>query len=147
MSKVQINYNLFGGESHKECADEIISKTMHDFKKGDLKGRDDKVIKNKDQAIAIGLSQVENKCEYNKDDMKKLLDKVNSDLNDDAKPLILSNLIETKQAIEHLIKDKKSKRAYVFKKLLWQKVINAHVKGGSLEKNFWDELKDINKMV
>jgi len=146
MRKISINYNLFGG-SHKECSNEIMSKTIHEFKKDKLKGRDDKIIKNKDQAIAIGLSQVEAKCSYDKDEIKKLLDKVNSDLNDNEKPLILSNLIETKKAIENLVKNKKSKRAYIFKKLLWKKVINAHIKGLSLEKNFWNELKDINELV
>ena len=146
MRKISIDYDLFGG-NHKECSDEIMSKTIHEFKKDKLKGRDDKIIKNKDQAIANGLSQVEAKCSYDKDEIKKLLDKVNSDLNDDKKPLILSNLIETKKAIEHLIKDKKSKRAYVFKKLLWEKVITAHINGSSLEKNFWDELKDINEII
>ena len=146
MRKIEISYDLFGG-SHKECSNEIMSKTIHEFKKDKLKGRNDKIIKNKDQAIAIGLSQVESNCKYDKDEMKNLLNKVNSDLNDNEKPLILSNLIETKKAIEHLVNNKKSKRAYFFKKQLWLKVINAHLKGLSLEKNFWDELKNINKLV
>lgn len=146
MRKIKISYDLFGG-SHKECSNEIMSKTIHEFKKDKLKGRDGKIIENKDQAIAIGLSQVESNCKYDKDEIKNLLNKVNSDLNDNEKPLILSNLIETKKAIEHLVQNKKSKRAYYFKKQLWEKVINAHLKGLSLEKKFWEELKDVNKLV
>ena len=146
MRKIEISYDLFGG-SHKECSNKIMSKTIHKFKKNKLKGRDNEIIENKDQAIAIGLSNVESKCKYDKDEMKNLLNKVNSDLNDNEKPLILSNLIETKKAIEHLVNNKKSKRAYFFKKQLWVKVINAHLKKISLEKNLWEELKNINKII
>ena len=61
------------------------------------------------QAIAIALSQASTKCEYNKEDQKKLIDKVDKDLNNKDKKILLSNLIETKDAIEILLKNVRDK--------------------------------------
>ena len=45
---------------------------MDEFKENKLKSRKEEIIKNKKQALAIGLSTVENKCVYSKDEYKQL---------------------------------------------------------------------------
>ena len=36
---------------------ETVERVMHEFKHGELKGRDGKVVKSRKQAVAIGLSE------------------------------------------------------------------------------------------
>ena len=133
-----------GAKDYATCKSSKVRQVMEEFKEGKLKGRDDKLIRNQKQAIAIALSQASNKCEYNKNDQKKLLEKVNKDLNDKDKKIILSNLIETKDAIKILMENKKSRQVYIFKKLLWDKIIDSHRKNEPLDSNMWDEIKKIH---
>jgi hypothetical protein len=133
-----------GAQSYKECSGEKISQTMHEFNDKTLKDRANKVIKNRNQAIAIALSQADAKCKYNPEEKKSLIKKVNADLNSD-KTLNLSNIIETKKAIEMLNSKGKHKQIYIFKKLLFDKVIKTHLSGESIEKNMWNELKHIHE--
>jgi hypothetical protein len=43
----------------KEFQAKKMGKVMHEFKQGDLHiGKSDKIVKNREQAIAIGLSEV-----------------------------------------------------------------------------------------
>ena len=134
-----------GAQSHKKCSDEKISQTMHEFNDKTLKDRADKLIKNRNQAIAIALSQADAKCKDNPEEKKSLIKKVNDDLNSD-KTLNLSNIIETKKAIEMLNSKGKHKQIYIFKKLLFDKVIKTHLSGESMEKNMWNELKQIHEI-
>jgi hypothetical protein len=90
-----------GAQSYDKCSNSQISQTMHEFADKKLKDRAKKVIKNKSQAIAIALSKAESKCKYNPEKKSQLISKVNEDLNSD-KQLNLTNIIETKKAIEIL---------------------------------------------
>jgi L-lactate utilization protein LutC len=135
-----------GAGSYNKCKSEKISKVMKEYEKGKLENRSSEPITNQKQAIAIALSQAQSTCKYNKSDVKNLIDKVNEDLNDIAKKINLSNLIETKDAIEKLYKMKKNKRVYIFKKLLWDKIILAHRNGETLNKNMWDEIYKIHQL-
>jgi hypothetical protein len=48
-----------GGVTKKEFQAKKMGKVMHEFKQGDLHiGKSDKIVKNREQAIAIGLSEV-----------------------------------------------------------------------------------------
>ena len=40
-----------------EAQKETVERVMHEFKHGELKGRDGKVVKSRKQAVAIGLSE------------------------------------------------------------------------------------------
>ena len=139
---------LFGGatKSYDSCKSEKVSKTMGEFKEGMLADRSGEKITNKKQAIAIALSQAQTACKYNPEDAKKLLSKVDQNLNDEKKKINLSNLIETKDAINLLYKMGKSKRVHIFKKLLWDKIINEQRSGESLDSNMWDEIKKIHDL-
>jgi hypothetical protein len=137
---------LSGGvQSYKKCSSEKISQTMHEFNDRTLKDRAIKVIKNRNQAIAIALTQADSKCKYNSEEKKTLIKKVNDELNSNNQ-LNLSNIIETKKAIEILQSRGKHKQIYIFRKLLFDKVIKIHLLGESMGKNMWNELKQINEI-
>lgn len=133
-----------GAQSYKTCSNRKISQTMHEFADKKLKDRSNKIIKNKSQAIAIALSQAESQCKYNTEEKSQLINKVNEDLNSD-KTLNLTNIIETKKAIEMLEKKNKYKQIYVFKKLLFDKIIKLHLLGDSMTQNMWKEISQIHK--
>lgn len=136
---------LYGGaKSYDICKTNQISKTMKEYKNKKLKTNVNKLVTNQKQAIAIALSQVQNTCKYNLDDTKKLLIKVTNDLNNSDKKIVLSNIIEIKNAIKLLAGNKK--QINDIKKLLWNKIINAYQNNEILNKNIWDEIKKINEL-
>lgn len=140
--------NLYGGAkdlTYKKCKDTIIEKTMHEFKNKELKDRGNKIVKNKDQAIAIALSQSHSQCKRNSSEIKKLIDKVDRDLNN-SKNLNLTDVIETYDIIKILIKKGKYKKAHIFKKLLWDKIIKEQINNIIIDTNIWEEIKKINNL-
>ncbi len=138
--------NLYGGaESYNTCKSEKVGDVMREFKDKDLKDRSGKIITNQKQAIAIALSQAQKTCKYSSSDVKKLVEKVNEDLNDKTKKINLTNVIETKDAIKELHKINKHKKAYVFSKLLWNKIIESQLSNEKLDKNIWEEIKKIHE--
>ena len=58
--------------THDNCSRKIMNETMKNFENNKLKQRDDKVIHNRKQAVAIGLNRVENKCSYTKNEYNNL---------------------------------------------------------------------------
>ena len=136
---------LTGGTDikHRECSNKIIENVMDEFKNKELKDKANKIIKNKKQALAIALTKTQTECPYN---LKELINKVNNDLNDKEKELNLTNIIETKEAIKLLHKKGKLKKIYIFKKLLWNKIISSQKKNIKLNKNFWDEINEIHNL-
>ncbi len=133
-----------GAQSYESCSNKKISQTMHEFADKKLKDRANKVVKNKKQAIAIALSQAESQCKYNLEEKSQIIKKVNEDLNSD-KSLNLTNIIETKKAIEILQEKNKYKQIYFFKKLLFDKIIKLHLSGDSMNQNMWKEINQIHK--
>jgi hypothetical protein len=139
-----IGKKLYGGAkeiAYKKCKNELIEETMHEFKNKKLKNRGNQVVKDQDQAIAIALSQVHSQCNRNKMEQKKLIDKVDRDLNN-IKKLNLTDVIETYDIIKILMKQGKYNKVHLFKKLLWDKIIREK----SLDTNIWDEIKKINNL-
>ncbi len=136
---------LYGGSSYRECADKKISKIMHEFADKKLKDRGDSIIKNKKQAIAIALNQADTQCKYTPSEKQSLISKVNENLNS-SKELNLSNIIDTKKALEFLKAKSKYKQIYIFKKLLWDKIIQMHLDEINLDKNAWKEIAQIQKI-
>jgi hypothetical protein len=134
-----------GAQSYKECSSKKISEIIHEFNDNKLKDRANKIIKRRNQAIAVALSQANAKCTYNSQEKKILIKKVNDELNSN-KQLNLSNIIEIKKAIEILLSKGKHKQIYIFKKLLLDKVIKIHLLGETIDKNMWNEIKNINEI-
>ena len=95
--------SIFSGRNNYDtCKAEVVGDIMREFKNKKLKMRNNKVIKDKKQAIAVALSMASSKCHYNKADAEYLIDKVDRDLSNKKKEIILSNIIETKDAISYL---------------------------------------------
>lgn len=144
MSKIiKLTKKHGGAKSHNVCKSNKVSSVMKEFEKKKLKDRAGKTIKNRKQAIAIALNQSQSVCKYNKSDVEKLLNKVNKDLNNKNKLLNLTDIIETKDAIEELSKMNKKKDITIIKKLLLDKIINEHINGQTLDHNMWSEIKKI----
>ena len=134
---------LVGGATYAKCKTDTMRTTMKEYKEGKLKTRAGQSVEKRDQALAIGLSQVEAKCKRTPYEKDALVEKVKEDLNDIKKPLNLTNIIETKDAITKL---KSGKLVYVLKKLLWDKIIKAGRDGIKLDSNMWDEIKHIHEL-
>ena len=117
---------------------------LNNFKQQKLKLKNNKIVEDKKQAIAISLNEVQNKCEYN---FKELYKKVNNDLNDKKKEINLTNIIELKNIINYLFINNKIKKINNLKNLLWIKIINLHRNDLYLNKNIWNELNKIEKIT
>jgi len=126
--------------SYNTCKSNIVSKIITEFNENKLK------LKNKNQALAIGLKMSENKCSYNKEDVIKLLNKVKQDLNNIEKKINLKNIKEKKVVMMILKKKKKIKQINIYKKLLIEKLILFKKNNEILSNNIWNELKIINNI-
>lgn len=134
-----------GSKSHDTCKHDIVSEIIKEFKKKKLKSKSKQIVTDKHQALAIALSKAHAECTYTPSDIKHLIEKVNNDLHDIMKELNLSNIIETRDAIQILLK-KKSKKVYIFKKLLWDKIIKSEINNKKLTKHIWNEIKKIHEL-
>jgi L-lactate utilization protein LutC len=134
------------GGNYKTCKYDVISTTMDEFNDRKLKDQNNKIIRNKNQAIAIALSSVNKECKYTPNETIELIEKVNNDLNDKNKEINLTNMNETLSVIEKLAKKNKYKRIYVFKKLLWDKIIESQLKNEKLGENIWKVIKKIQEL-
>jgi hypothetical protein len=134
-------------KSFLKCHDNIISNNMHEFKQKKLKLKNNKIVENPKQAIAISLNQIQKKCQYNSEEIKELYKKVNSDLNDKDKEINLTNIIELKNIIKYLFLNNKIKKINNLKNLLWNKIINLYNHDLFLNKNIWNELNKIEKII
>ena len=124
-----------------------MDETMKDFEKNKLKQRDEKVIKNRKQAVAIGLNRVEEECSYSKKEYKELENKVKEFLTSDPKDKIpLSRVIETKQLIEFYYKNKNFGKCKKYEIMLWHYIVSAVSMNIEVSENVWKELKAIKKM-
>lgn len=133
--------------SYKKCSRKIMTEVMDEFKEKKLKSRKEEIIKNRKQAVAIGLSTVENKCVYSKDEYKQLEKKVLEFLaSKPEKKIPLSRVIETKQLIEHYYKEKNYRKCKKFEILLWHYIVASVSLHIEITNNIWSELKAIKKL-
>lgn len=133
--------------SHEKCSRKIMEETMKDFEKEKLKQRDETVVENRKQAVAIALSRVEEKCKYSKGEYKELENKVIEFLESDPEGKIpLSRVIETRQLIEYYFKNKDYKKCKKYEVMLWHYVITAVSYKIDVTDNIWKEIKAIKKL-
>ena len=79
---------------------------MKEFEHEKLKQRDDKIIKDRKQAIAIALTKTEDECHFSPKDYINLEIKVINFLNSNpSSKIALSRVIETKELIEYYFKN------------------------------------------
>lgn len=133
--------------SHDKCSKNIMDKTMKDFEKRKLKQRDEKVINDRKQALAIGLSRVEEKCKYSSKEYKEVEKSLKNFLQEEpSDKIVLSRVIEARQLIEYFYKEKNFKKCKIFEILLWHYIISAVSKNIEVSQNVWKELKAIKKL-
>ena len=130
-------------KSFSKCHDTIISNNMHDFKEKKLKLKNNKIVDNKKQAIAISLNQIQKECHYNSEEIKELYKKVKNDLNNKDKEINLTNINELKNIIKYLYINNKINKINNLKNLLLNKIINLYNNNLYLNKNIWKELNKI----
>jgi hypothetical protein len=133
--------------AHDKCSRNIMDKTMKDFEKRKLKQRDEKVISNRKQAVAVGLSRVEEECKYSSKEYKEVEKSLNKFLQEEpSDKIVLSRVIEARQLIEYFYKEKNLKKCKKFEILLWHYIISAVSKNIEVTQNVWKELKAIKKL-
>lgn len=132
--------------SHKKCVHDTMKKTMKEYENKKLLLRNKMIVSSRKQALAIGLSKVQSYCKFTKEETTDLLFKVEKDLNNIKKKIILSNLIELKQLLVIFSKKKKTKYIKLLKNLLWDKITYQHRNNIKLDKNMWDEIEKINNI-
>jgi hypothetical protein len=134
--------------SYKKCSSKIMEETMKEFEKKQLKLRNDKPVKDRKQAVAIGLSESERKCHYSKEEMQHVKSLVDTFLMNDERKISedripLSNVIQTKHLINNFIEKKKYKEAYKYLSMLTSRTMDATLHNIPLTKNIIKELKDL----
>lgn len=133
--------------AHDKCSRKIMTEVMGEFEDKKLKMSNEKLVKNRKQAVAIGLSRVEEKCKYSKNEYKELEKKVLEFVS--SKPdekIPLSRVIETRQLIEFYFKEKDYKKCKKYEILLWHYIVGAVSMKIDISDNIWQELKAIKKM-
>lgn len=138
--------------SYDNCKEKFLSQILGEYKRGELKMRNNKKVKKRTQAIAIALNMAQRNCKYYKKNLKEVEEKVMMFLKKDnrkisEKKIPLTNVIETKILIKNYIKMKKKSKAKSIYKLLMLRIINAGKKGIPLTKNIFKEVSDIQKML
>lgn len=138
--------------SYDKCREKYLSQILGEFEKKKLKLRNDKIVKNRNQAIAIALSIAQKKCKHSDKELKEVENKVMMFLKKDTrkiseKKVPLTNVIETKVLIKNFIKLKNNKKAKELYKLLIKRIIMAGKDGINITQNIFEELDDINKII
>lgn len=136
---------------YEECRQKYLDSVLDEFENKKLKMRNNKLIKDRKQAIAIALSMAQDKCKYTNKDLKEVEAKVNMFLLDDKRKISktrvpLTNVIETMVMIEKFIKDKKITKAKKYIFLLNQRVFEAMNNNIKISKNIIKIMIKVNNI-
>ena len=133
--------------AHDKCSRKIMNETIKEFEKNKLKQRDDKVIHNKKQAIAIGLNRVGNECSYTKNEYVQLEKNIKEFLSSKVENKIsLSKIIETRKLIEYHFTNKNYNKCKKFEAMLWYYILSAVSENIEITDKIWNEIKAIKKI-
>ena len=58
-------------KGYKDCQKKYMDETMKEFEKNKLKVSGKRIVKDRKQAVAIGLNTAQRKCKYTKNDLIK----------------------------------------------------------------------------
>ena len=133
-------------ESYDDCREDVMTRIMHEFKDGELKNRGNQIVKDRKQALAIGLNETNRLCHYNKNERKHFMEKVIKDLTNIKKRLIVTNFIETFNIIKVLIKNNKHSKAEKIYKMLIDKITFQELHKMQLNNNMWEIFRDITEL-
>ena len=137
---------------YDECMSKHIKETLDEFKMGTLKLRNNKIVTDKKQAIAIAINMAMKECVMTKSDLKYIEEKIMKFLVGDKRKIAmeripLTDVIETRMLIEMYVKHKNIKKANYLLNLLFRRITSSAVKGLSISKNIWHELDIINRLI
>ena len=137
--------------SYDKCREKYLDDIISKYENKKLKLNNDKLVKDRKQAIAIALSMAQDKCKYTNKDLKQVEEKVNKFLLDDDRKISksrvpLTNVIETKVMIEKFIKDNKIQKAKKYIFLLNQRIFTAMNNNIKITKNIIKIMMQVNKM-
>ena len=120
------------------CKKNLIHKIMSEYSSGKLKSSSGNKVKSKQQAIAIGLTMSNSKCQhlYSKKDKEKLKKKVDKFLDKDK--ISYSGILDVKRYIKML--NGKTKTVYKYKLLKF--ILNISTKQ-TLPKKITDEILSV----
>lgn len=119
---------------------------MKEYENRKLLLRNKTVVSDRKQALAIGLNKVQNECKFTKEETTDLLFKVEKDLSNMKKKIVLSSLVELKQLLVIFSKKKKTKYIKLLKNMLWDKITYQQRHNINLDKNMWNEIEKINNI-
>ena len=137
--------------SYEKCYDMYMEKTMKEFKNGHLKMRNNVVVRDRKQAIAIAISMAQHHCMMTPGEMKKIETKIMRFLLEDHRKIAqtrlpLTNVIETRILIKNLLKHKNKTKALKIMNLLVRRITMAAVNHIKINMNVWEELHTIHNM-
>jgi len=133
--------------SSKKCKKKIIDKVMKEFEHLKLKQRDETVVTNSKQAIAIALSKADDECKLSTSDYKEMELKVITFLNSKpVKKIVFTRIIETKNIIEYYAKKNNVRKARKYEIELWHYLISCVSKGLEITENIWEQLNEIKNI-
>lgn len=123
---------------YEMCKKNLIHKIMSEYSSGKLKSSSGNKVKSKQQAIAIGLTMSNSKCQhlYSKKDKEKLKKKVDKFL--DKEKISYSGILDVKRYIKML--NGKTKTVYKYKLLKF--ILNISTKQ-TLPKKISDEILSV----
>ena len=138
--------------SYEKCREKFLAQILAEYEKGELKMRNDKKVKKRNQAIAIALSMAQRNCKYTKKDLREVEEKVMMFLKKDKrkiseKRIPLTNVIETRILIKNYLKMGKKTRAKKLYKLLMLRIIKAEKSGIKIPPNILKEVSSIKKLL
>jgi hypothetical protein len=138
--------------SYDKCREKFLAQILAEYEKGELKMRNDKKVKKRNQAIAIALSMAQRNCKYTKKDLREVEEKVMMFLKKDKrkiseKRIPLTNVIETRILIKNYFKMGKKTKAKKLYKLLMLRIIKAEKSGIKISPNILKEVSSIKKLI
>jgi hypothetical protein len=133
--------------SYDECREKYLEKIMSEFKQKKLKLRNNKVVTDRKQAIAIAINMAMAECmrDLSQKDLSKIEKKIMMFLLQDHRKISesrvpLTNVIETRILINNYIKLKNKEKAHKLYMLLVERITKAAVKKIKVDSHIWEEL-------
>lgn len=135
-------------QGYKDCQKKYMDETMKEFKEKKLKVSGKRIVKDRKQAVAIGLNTAQRKCKYTKNDYQLIKEKVEEFLYNDERIISktkvpLTNVIEARILIEYYFNKKENRKANKLKKDLLKRIVEAGKNGIKITKNIFEEIHKI----
>ena len=137
--------------SYDECREKYVEKIMKEFKQKKLKLRNNTVVTDRKQAIAIAINMAMAECILTKD-FSKIEKKIMMFLLEDHRKISetrvpLTDVIETRILINKYIKLKNKAKAHKLYMLLVERVTKAAIKKIKVDSHIWEELYTIQTIL